>query len=287
MARRTGQREEPRHWLPSQGIDPAPLAELNAVSARDLDEAVAREGAAKNQVEAARASLRVAEINLGYASVRAPIAGRIGISSVRVGDLVSPIGNSLLNTVSSIDDIRVRFAISEREYLDYSRRYGTEIRGPDDPNAVPLELVLADGTVYPQKGQLISIDRGIDPATGTLSVEAEFPNPDLLLRPGLFARVRAVTEERENAVLVPQRAVAELQGRHQVFVVGADDTVEVRAVEMGPRIDGDWLIEQGVAPGERLALAGVQRLRAGMKVVPVAASSGAEAPAEGQAPEAR
>lgn len=264
-----------------------PLAELNAVSARDLDEAVAREGAAKNQVEAARASLRVAEINLGYASVRAPIAGRIGISSVRVGDLVSPIGNSLLNTVSSIDDIRVRFAISEREYLDYSRRYGTEIRGPDDPNAVPLELVLADGTVYPQKGQLISIDRGIDPATGTLSVEAEFPNPDLLLRPGLFARVRAVTEERENAVLVPQRAVAELQGRHQVFVVGADDTVEVRAVEMGPRIDGDWLIEQGVAPGERLALAGVQRLRAGMKVVPVAASSGAEAPAEGQAPEAR
>jgi membrane fusion protein (multidrug efflux system) len=266
-----------------------PLAELNAVSARDLDEAVAREGAAKNQVEAARASLRVAEINLGYASVRAPIAGRIGISRVRVGDLVSPLGNSLLNTVSSIDDIRVRFAISEREYLDYSRRYGTDVRGPDDPGAVPLELVLADGTVYPQQGQLVSIDRGIDPATGTLSVEAAFPNPDRLLRPGLFGRVRAMTEERQNAVLVPQRAVTELQGRHQVFVVGADDTVEVRAVEMGPRIGGDWLIEQGVAPGERLALAGVQRLRAGMKVVPVAAESSgaAQPPAAGQTPEAR
>jgi membrane fusion protein (multidrug efflux system) len=258
------------------------------VSARDLDEAVAREGAAKNQVEAARASLRVAEINLGYASVRAPIAGRIGISSVRVGDLVSPIGNSLLNTVSSIGDIRVRFAISEREYLDYSRRYGTEIREPGEPGAVPLELMLADGTVYPEQGQLTSIDRGIDPATGTLSVEAAFPNPDLLLRPGLFARVRAVTEERQNAILVPQRAVAELQGRHQVFVIGADDTVEVRAVEMGPRIGGDWLIEQGVASGERLALAGVQRLRAGMKVVPVPAeSSGAAQPLAGQTPEAR
>lgn len=245
-----------------------PLAAMNAVSQRDLDEAVAREGAARNQVKAAKAQLRVAEINLGYASVRAPISGQIGISKVKVGDLVSPTSASLLNTVSAIDNVHVRFAISEREYLDYSRRFGTDVKAPDDPKAVPLQLVLADGVVYPQPGRVISIDRGVDSTTGTLQLEAAFPNPDRLLRPGLFARVRAATEQRSGAVLVPQRAVTELQGRYQVFVLDKDNKVEVRAVETGPRIGGDWLIEQGVKPGDRLVLAGLQRLRAGMQVEP-------------------
>jgi membrane fusion protein (multidrug efflux system) len=245
-----------------------PLAAMNAVSKRDLDEAVAREGAARNQVKAAEAQLRVADINLGYASVRAPISGQIGISKVKVGDLVGPTSASLLNTVSAIDNVHVRFAISERVYLEYTRRFGGEVKPEGDPKAVPLQLVLADGVVYPQPGRVISIDRGVDSTTGTLQLEAAFPNPDRLLRPGLFARVRAATEQRSGAVLVPQRAVTEMQGRYQVFVLGKDNKVEVRAVETGPRIGGDWLIEKGVKPGERLVLAGLQRLRAGMLVEP-------------------
>lgn len=245
-----------------------PLAAMNAVSQRDLDEAVAREGAARNEVKAAEAQVRVAEINLGYATVRSPITGQIGISRVKVGDLVGPASSSPLNTVSAIDDVHVRFAISEREYLEFTRKFGATPKAKDDPKAVPLQLVLADGVVYPQPGQVISVDRGVDPTTGTLQVEASFPNPDGLLRPGLFARVRAATEQRGGAVLVPQRAVTELQGRYQVFVLGKDDTVEVRAVETGPRIGGDWLIEKGVNPGDRLILSGLQRLRAGMKVSP-------------------
>jgi membrane fusion protein, multidrug efflux system len=250
-----------------------PLAAMNAVSQRDLDEAVAREGAARNQVKAADAQLRVAEINLGYASVRAPISGQIGISRVKVGNLVSPTSGSLLNTVSAIEDVRVRFAISEREYLDYTRRFGAGPKAEDDSRAAPLQLVLADGTVYPQPGRLVSIDRGVDPTTGTLQVEATFPNPDRLLRPGLFARVRAATEQRSGAVLVPQRAVSEVQGRYQVFALDKDNKVEVRAVETGPRIGGDWLIEKGVQPGDRLLLAGIQRLRAGMQVEPEAVAA--------------
>jgi len=243
-----------------------PLAAMNAVSQRDLDEVVAREGAARNEVKAAEAQVRVAEINLSYATVRAPISGQIGISRVKVGDLVGPASSAPLNTVSAIDDVHVRFAISEREYLEFTRKFGANPKPEGDPRAVPLQLVLADGVVYPQAGRVISIDSGVDPATGTLQVEASFPNPDGLLRPGLFARVRAATEQRTGAVLVPQRAVTELQGRYQVFVLGEDDTVEIRAVETGPRIGGDWLIEKGVKPGDRLILSGLQRLRAGMKV---------------------
>jgi len=245
-----------------------PLAAMNAVSKRDLDEAVAREGAARNQVKAVEAQVRVAEIDLGYATVRAPISGQIGISRVKVGDLVGPLSSTPLNTVSAIEDIHVRFAISEREYLAYTRKFGSELRPADDPKAVPLQLILADGNTYPKTGQVVSMDRGLDPATGTLQVEAAFPNPDGLLRPGLFARVRAATEQRAGAVLVPQRAVRELQGSYQVFVLGDDDTVEIRAVQTGPRVGGDWVIEQGVTPGDRLVLAGTQRLRAGMQVEP-------------------
>lgn len=245
-----------------------PLAEMNAVSRRDLDEAVAREGAARNQVKAAEAQVNVARINLGYATVRAPISGQIGISRVKVGDLVGPVGNSLLSTISAIDDVRVRFAISEREYLEYTARFGTAPRPGEDPKSAPLQLVLADGSEYPLAGHVVSLDSSVDPTTGTLTVEAAFPNPEGRLRPGLFARVRAATEQRRGAVLVPQRAVRELQGRYQVFALTPEDTVEVRAVEMGPRIGGEWIVEQGVKPGDRLVLAGIQRLRAGMKVEP-------------------
>jgi membrane fusion protein (multidrug efflux system) len=261
-----------------------PLAAINAVSQRDLEEAVAREGATRNQVKAAEAGLRVAEINLGYASVRAPISGHIGISKVKVGDLVSPIGNSLLNTISAIDEIHVRFSISEREYLDYSRRFGAEVRPRDDPRGVPLKLLLADASEHPHSGRVISIDRGVDPTTGTLTVEAAFPNPEGMLRPGLFARVRAVTENRSNALLVPQRAIRDLQGQFQAFVVGADDKVEVRGIQVGPRIGNEWVVEKGLKPGDRLILAGTQRLKPGTRVVPTAPEP-AQPPAGGAAPQ--
>jgi membrane fusion protein (multidrug efflux system) len=256
---------------------------MNAVSKRDLDEAVAREGAARNQVKAAEAGLKVAEIDLGYASVRAPITGQIGISKVKVGDLVSPFGNSLLNTISAIDDIHVRFAISEREYLDYTRRFGSQLKPANDPKAVPLKLVLANGSVHPQSGQVVSIDRGVDPTTGTLTVEAAFPNPQGVLRPGLFARVLAAIETRQDAVLVPQRAVRELQGQFQVFVVGAADSVEVRGVQLGPRVGNEWVVEQGLKPGDRVILAGTQRLKPGTKVRPTAPQP-EPAPASGTTP---
>jgi membrane fusion protein (multidrug efflux system) len=247
-----------------------PLAAMKAVSQRDLEEAVANEGAARGSVEAARAGLNVAEINRSYAEVRAPISGYIGISEVKVGDLVGPVSSkSLLNTVSQIDPIRVRFAISEREYLVFARRYGTPRTVPA-PQAPPLLLILADGSVHPHQGRVLTIQRQIDVTTGSLAIEAEFPNPDLLLRPGQFGRVRAEVEDRSNAVLVPQRAVRELQGQYQAFVLAAGDTVEIRGIEVGARIGNDWLVEKGLTPGDRLILAGTQRLRAGMKVVPKA-----------------
>lgn len=260
-----------------------PLAAMNAVSQRDLEEVIANEGAARGAVDAARAGLSVAEINRGYAEVRAPIAGYIGLSEVKVGDLVGPTSsNSLLNTVSRIDPVRVRFSISEREYLDFARRYGTP-RTTAAPEAPPLHLILSDGSVHPYPGRVLTVQRQIDVNTGSLAIEAEFPNPELLLRPGQFGRIRAEVEDRKNVVLVPQRAVRELQGQYQALVLGPGDTVEVRGIEVSNRIGNDWLVEKGLKAGDRLILAGTQRLKAGMKVVPtVPESATAPAPPGGQ-----
>jgi membrane fusion protein (multidrug efflux system) len=256
-----------------------PLAAMDAVSQRDLEEAVANEGAARGAVDAATAGLRVALINRGYAEVTAPIAGYIGLSEVRVGDLVGPTSSkSLLNTVSQIDPIRVRFAISEREYLNFARRYGTP-RTAGVPDAPPLQLILADGSVHPHPGKVLTVQRQVDVTTGSLAIEAEFPNPDLLLRPGQFARVRAEVEDRQGVVLVPQRAIRELQGQYQAFVLAAGDKVEVRGIQVGPRVGNEWVVEQGLTAGDRLILAGTQRLRGGMQVVPRPADAAGEPPA--------
>jgi membrane fusion protein (multidrug efflux system) len=187
----------------------------------------------------------------------------------------------VLNTVSQIDPIRVRFSISEREYLAFARRYGTP-RTTAAPEAAPLTLVLADGSVHPHPGRVLTLQRQVDANTGSLAIEAEFPNPDLLIRPGQFARIRAEVEDRQGVILVPQRAVRELQGQYQAFVALPDDTVEVRAITVGPRVGSDWLVESGLAAGDRLILAGVQRLKGGMQVVPQpaeAAAAPAPAPA--------
>ena len=253
-----------------------PLAEINAVSQLDLDGAVANYEAAKSYVEAARAQVELAQLELGYTKIHAPERGLIGLSEAEVGDFVSQRNNGgLLNVVSRTDPIAVRVSITERGYLNAARRLadqqqaGALATGTIAPSQQPpLSLILADGSLYEQRGVPTKVDRNIDPTTGALTIEAEFPNPQGLLRPGMFARIRFDADEIKGAILLPQRAVSELQSVHRVFVIKADDTVEVRQVQVGQRLGSDWVIESGLQPGERVAVASLLRLRPGMTVKP-------------------
>ena len=248
-----------------------PLAEIDAVSKQDLDAAVAQYKAARGAVQAAEAQLEQAEIRLGYTRIHAPVAGLIGITQAKVGEYVGREPNPVvLNHLSQTDPIRVRFSINEREYLRFSREFAAEMREMDGQTEgqANLQLILADGSIHEQPGKVVNFDAAVDPATGTLTLEADFPNPDRLVLPGQFARVRAMIEERKAALAVPQRAVMETQGLFQLAVVADDGTVELRRVEMGPRVGGEWIVEAGLQAGERIALEGLQRLRTGMKVIP-------------------
>lgn len=262
-----------------------PLAELKAISRRDLDNAVARRdaakerlGAAKEVVEAARGAVRAAQgqvdaasaqvgltkIRLGYTKVYAPISGLIGQTKAQVGDLVGRAPLIVLNTISTIDPIFVDFSLNERQYLEMARRLG----GRQPGRTTGLELLLADGSTYSERGSVNFANRQVDPSTGTLLIQASFPNPSKILRPGQFGRVRGVTEVKRGALLVPQKAVQELQGQHQLFVVGPGDRVAVRNVKMGQRTGELWVVDEGLGPGERVVLEGSERLKAGMRVVP-------------------
>jgi len=246
-----------------------PLAEMKAVSQQDLDASVAQFEAAQGALQAARAQVDQANIQLGYTRIYAPIDGLISITKANVGEYVGQYPNPVvLNTVSQVDPIRVRFAISEREYLRFSRSLSQSMRSLDDEEMSKdeLELILADGKVHDHRGGVVSFNAAVDPQTGTLTLEADFPNPDRIVLPGQFARVRGSPETRVNAIAVPQRAVIETQGLYQLGVVAADGTVELRRVEMGPRVDNDWIVDSGLKAGERVALDGLQRLRTGMKV---------------------
>ncbi len=246
-----------------------PLAEMNAVSAQDLDAAVAQYEAAQSSVQIAKARVELAEIELGYTQVYAPVDGLIGLTQAEVGDFVGQgATGGMLNVISRTDPIGVRLSLAERAYLIAARRLaGTDLDRSD--RAPNLHLILADGSEYPHLGRATKIDRSINASTGTLTVQAEFPNPDHLLRPGMFARVRFDAETRKGALLVPQRAVTELQSSFRVFVIGADNTVEVRQVEVGPRLGSEWIIESGLDPGDRVAVEGLLRMRPGMTVNPV------------------
>ena len=248
-----------------------PLAEMDAVSKQDLDSAVAQFEAAEGALQAAEAQVEQARIQLGYTRISAPVSGLIGITKARVGEYVGRDPNPVvLNVLSRTDPIRVRFAINEREYLRFSREFAESMSDIEDkrPDKATLQLILADGSIHDHRGDVVSFDAAIDPATGTLTLEADFPNPDRLVLPGQFARVRAVMDVRHGAVAVPQRAVIETQGLFQVAVVADDGTVELRQVQMGPRIDDQWIVDSGLEAGERIALDGLQRLRTGTKVVP-------------------
>ena len=247
-----------------------PLAEMDAVSKQDLDAAVAQFEAAEGSVQAARAQVDQAEIQLGYTRITAPVDGLIGITEAKVGEYVGRSPNPVvLNVVSQTDPIRVRFSINEREYLRFRREFAGRMRGRavDAPHAKALQLILSDGSIHDQPGHVVSFDAAIDSTTGTLTLEADFPNPERIVLPGQFARVRGVLQEREGALAVPQRAVMETQGIFQLAVVGDDGTVDIRQVRMGPRVDGEWIVESGLEAGERVALDGLQRMRPGVKVV--------------------
>jgi membrane fusion protein (multidrug efflux system) len=232
-------------------------------SQRDYDIALQNSLANAANAEAAKANADQAEINLAFTKITAPIDGLAGIAKPGIGDLVGP-GSDDLTTISTLDPIKAVFPISEREYLraaEYLNAKNSEAMA-----ALVAELVLADGSVWPHKGKFSVVGRQIDQRTGTVLVETLFPNPENILRPGQFARVRVVTRTQKGALLVPQRAVAELQGSYQVALVGADNKAEIRPVKVGERVGQMWLIEKGLKPGDRVVVEGIQKVREGMPV---------------------
>jgi membrane fusion protein (multidrug efflux system) len=246
-----------------------PLAAMKAVSERDLDNAEAKFEASQAQVEAAEARLALARIDLSYSEVRSPMDGLIGLTQAKVGDFVGGMGSATaLNTVSRMDPIHARVSISEKDYLRIVRQLSPEQRAgePDPDREAKLELILADGSLHPHKGRAETLDREVNADTGTLTLEVAFPNPERILRPGQYAKVRAVIRTIEGALLVPQRAVQELQGSFFLWVIEDDDTARNVPVTPGSRFEDQWIITEGVEAGQRIVVEGVQRLRPGTKV---------------------
>ena len=242
-----------------------PLAKEGAISQQELDNANQAHQANKASVEAARAAVERAKLNLSWTKVTAPITGIAGISVAQIGDLVTP--SSLLTTISQVDPIKVYYPISEQEYLHFSQRI-REIEQGRGAQRASLELTLADGSVYPERGTFSLADRQVDLRTGTIIVQGVFPNPENILRPGQYAKIRVAAETRKGALLVPQQAVQQLQGSHQIAVVGNDNKVDIRSVKVGEQVGNMWIITQGLKPGERIVVSGVQKVKTGMVVNP-------------------
>ena len=253
-----------------------PLAAENAISQIDLDAAQARYDASQEGVKAAEANLRAAELELSYTKVYAPVDGVIGKSNADEGDYVGASANTVvLTTISYIDTMAVQFYLTQTEYLEAARRIiaaekklEEERKKEKAEQKNDLDLILSDNSVYPYKGRFDFIDRNFDTETGSILVQTLFPNPDQILRPGLFARVRAEVDVVKNGILVPQRCVMELQGKFNVLVVTAENKVENRQVVVGPTIKEFWLIEEGLKPGEKVIYEGLQLVREGQTVAP-------------------
>jgi membrane fusion protein, multidrug efflux system len=241
-----------------------PLAAKQAVSRQELDDARSAQEAARSQVEAGSANVAKAKLDLGYTRVTSPISGLVGTTRVKPGNLVGKAEPTLLTTVSQIDPMLFKIGVTEADFLRIMRRFPGRVGAA--PQAGGIELTLADGIVYPQKGQVGAIERAVNPATGTLGVQLVFPNPQFVLRPGQYGRARLLIDTRRNALLVPQRAVQELQNLFSVAVVKPDNKVAFRNVMVGPRVDTLWVIASGLKPGERVVAEGLQRIRDGMTV---------------------
>ena len=265
-----------------------PLAEQQAITQQDLDNATQNNLAAKAQlqaaqaqvetaraqiqaataaVEAARAAVATADLNLGFTRLTSPIDGIAGIAQQQVGALVNP-SSGPVTTVSTVDPIKANITASEQEYLDFHRRYTTQATVDAEHKQMKLELMLADGTIYPQPGTFYFADRQVNPSTGSIRVAGLFPNPGNTLRPGQYARVRVSLRSKDHALLVPQRAVTEVQGIFQIAVVGSDNRIAIRNVTPGERVGSQWIIDQGLKPGERVVAEGTQKVRSGMPVIP-------------------
>ena len=249
-----------------------PLAEENAVSKSDLDAAVARYDASIASVEAAEANLRAANIQLSYTKIYSPINGIIGKTQAKVGDFVGKNPNPvILNVVSNIDTVLVEFFITENQYLELARLFNKQDKTQVAQKARSgVELLLSDESLYAHKGKVDFVGREVDPTTGALLVQASFPNPESLLRPGLFAKVKAIKDIVKDGILIPQRCVTELQGLYSVLVVGEGNKIEQREIKTGPTVEGLWLITEGLKPGEKVVYEGMQFARAGSVVDPQA-----------------
>lgn len=270
----------------------APLAKEMAVPQQDLDNATANLAVAQSDVEAqtanmedvklsfaanledaeaavmaADAEVKQAELSLGYCEIRSPVSGIIGISQVDIGNLVGRGEPTLLNTVSAVNPIRATFSISEREYLRLAKRVNLKGVG----QRTPLTLILSDGSVYPSQGHLVSAERAVDEKTGTLLIQGEFANPQGTLRPGQFARIRLATDQVDSAILVPQKAVFPLQSAQVVYVVGGDNKVAIRTLQISGRFEDKFIVQEGLKPGERVIVEGVRKVRPGQPVTPTAA----------------
>jgi RND family efflux transporter MFP subunit len=241
-----------------------PLAREKAIAQSQLDNDIQANLAGKATVQADKAAVEQAEINLEFTNVRSLVDGVAGIATGQVGNLVGP--QTVLTTVSQLDPIKVYFVASEQQYLAFVQRNPTAASREKAERELVLELVLSDGTTYPRKGKFFAADRHVDAQTGAIRLAGLFPNPDNVLRPGQFGRVRFISYIRLAALLVPQKAVTELQGMYQLAVVGSDDKVSIRTVQVGERSGPMWIIEQGVKPGERVVVEGVQKVRDGMPV---------------------
>ena len=248
-----------------------PLAARGAVSNQELDDAVQATRASEAQVKAAEAAVENARLDLGWTRIHSPIDGIAGIAPVQLGDLVTP--STVLTTVSQVDPMKVTFPITEREYLRVADRINEHRDDGHAQDPPELQLILVDGRTYPLPGRFSVTDREVDRKTGTILVQALFPNPDALLRPGLYAKVRAPTVTARGALVVPQSAVQEIQGVYQVAVVGPDDKVALRTVAVGKQVEGLWIIDEGLQPGERVVSEGLQKIKDGIAVKPMPDSS--------------
>ena len=249
-----------------------PLAKINAVSKSDLDAVQAAYDASLSSLEAANANLRAAKIELSYTKIKSPIDGIIGKTQAKVGDFVgkdpSPV---ILNTVSQVDTILVTFHITETQYLEFTRYKAKTETEEQKQNANRFELILVDGSLYNHKGGLDFIDREVDTTTGSMLVQASFPNPEELLRPGQFTKVRVKIRTAKDAILIPQRSVMEIQGLHNVFVVDSNNTIQSRDIKVGNKVGSSWMITEGLKPGEKVVYEGLQRVKDGATVKATAA----------------
>jgi membrane fusion protein (multidrug efflux system) len=248
-----------------------PLAQARAIAQSQLDTEIQAKLGAQAQVEAAKANVEQAELNMEWTKVTSLISGIAGIAQVQIGNLVG--ANSILTAVSQVEPIKAYFTVSEQEFTDFHRRFPTEATVEEQRKRIPLQLILADGRVYEHTGRIFFADREVNPATGAIRIAGVFPNPNNLLRPGGYGRVRASVRTHEGALLVPQRAVIELQGSYQVAVVGDDNKVSIRPVAVGERVGKLWIVNEGVKAGERVVVEGLMKVRDGAPVKPVPAGS--------------